>query len=97
MAVARFAPLARTDLWDIRAYIAAGNPEAARQTIGKIKHACLSLATQPFLGRVRNELLPDLRSFPVGSYVIFYDVVADGVEIVRVLHGARDLPGIFGS
>jgi len=36
-----------------------------------------------------------LRSFPVGSYVIFYRPMENGVEIVRVLHGARDLPPLF--
>lgn len=47
------------------------------------------------MGRLRDELTEGLRSFPVGRYVIFYRIVQDGVEIVRVLHGARDLDSIF--
>ena len=37
----------------------------------------------------------NLRSFPFGRYVIFYLALPGGIEIVRVLHGARDLDAIF--
>jgi toxin ParE1/3/4 len=47
------------------------------------------------MGRSRPELAPNLRSFPVGQYVIFYLPLAKGVEIVRVLHGARDFESIL--
>jgi toxin ParE1/3/4 len=47
------------------------------------------------LGRTREELAPELRSFPFGRYVIFYEVIPDGMAIVRVLHGARDLGRLF--
>jgi toxin ParE1/3/4 len=40
-------------------------------------------------------LSPRLRSFPVKNYVIFYRPLEDGIEIVRVLHGAQDLPPLF--
>jgi toxin ParE1/3/4 len=43
------------------------------------------------MGRARPELRPDLRSFPCGAYLILYRAVDDGVEIVRVVHGARNL------
>jgi len=43
------------------------------------------------MGRTRDELVPGLRSLPFGRYVIFYRALDDGSEIVRVLHGARDL------
>jgi len=60
--------------------------------IATIKRAELDLlATQPLMGRVRDELLVGLRSFPFGRYVIFYMVVEDGVDVVRVLHSRRDL------
>lgn len=56
-----------------------------------------TLAAQPDRGRKRDELGEDLRSFAVGRYIIFYRPLPDGVEIVRVLHGARDLDVIFHS
>jgi toxin ParE1/3/4 len=47
------------------------------------------------MGAVRDELIPNLRSFPVGNYLIFYKPLPDGIEVLRVLHGARDLPPFF--
>jgi toxin ParE1/3/4 len=45
----------------------------------------------PLIGRARPELAADLRSFPVGNYVLFYRPIADGVELVRALSGHRDI------
>ncbi len=49
----------------------------------------------PYMGRQREELAARLRSFPVGSYVIFYRPIDDGIEVARILHGARDFPPLF--
>lgn len=53
------------------------------------------LAQQPELGRMRNELMADLRSFPFERYVIFYLAASNGIEVARVLHGARDIEAQF--
>ena len=53
------------------------------------------LARMPGLGRVRHDLLIQMRSFPVGRYIIFYQATTDGIEVLRVLHGSRDVPGAF--
>jgi toxin ParE1/3/4 len=53
------------------------------------------LATFPASGRRRDELRPGVRSFPVGSYVVFYRQVSDKIEILRVLHGSRDIDAAF--
>jgi toxin ParE1/3/4 len=42
-------------------------------------------------GRERPDLRQDLRSFPVGSYLIFYVPLADGIEVIRVMHGRQDV------
>jgi plasmid stabilization system protein ParE len=47
------------------------------------------------LGRARLELAPNLRSLLVGDYVMFYRPIDDGIEVVRVLHGARDIDAMF--
>jgi toxin ParE1/3/4 len=49
----------------------------------------------PGLGRNRPDLAEDLKSFPTGNHVIFYRVVDGGIQILRVLHGARDIKKIF--
>jgi toxin ParE1/3/4 len=45
----------------------------------------------PASGRLRDELRPGVRSFPVGSYVVFYRAVAGTIEVLRVLHESRDI------
>ena len=50
---------------------------------------------KPGIGRARPELRPDLRSFAVGRYVIFYRATREGIEVVRVIHGMRDIDRIF--
>lgn len=49
----------------------------------------------PESGRKRPDLAPDLRSLPVGNQVIFYRPIPDGIQVIRVLHGARDIPAVF--
>ena len=56
-----------------------------------------TLSTAPFAGRTRDEFGLGLRSFPVESYIAFYRVRDEVVEIVRIIHGARDLGAIFGN
>jgi toxin ParE1/3/4 len=49
------------------------------------------------MGRARDELSPSLRSFPFGRYVIFYEPVEGGIDVVRLLHSARDVHAQFGE
>lgn len=50
------------------------------------------------LGRLRSELLiADLRSFVVGSYVLFYVPGDSGICVIRVLHSRRDVPSALAS
>jgi toxin ParE1/3/4 len=55
---------------------------------------CTLLAKNPCLGSARPDLAPDLRYFPVGSYLILYRETSDGVEIVSILQGARRLENL---
>lgn len=95
MARLRISRDARFDLDGIWLDIAADNVQAADRLIDAILHQYSQLARHPYLGRLRKELRRDLRSWAMGSYVIFYIATGDLVEIVRVLHGARDLPPLF--
>jgi toxin ParE1/3/4 len=47
------------------------------------------------MGRKNYELLPNFRSLVYGKYIIFYFPMSDGINVVRVLHGARDMVSIF--
>jgi toxin ParE1/3/4 len=89
-------PGALADIADIWRHIAADSGDArADAFLGTIDDKVSLLAAHPRLGRARPELGSDLRSFAVAPYIIFYRALSDGVAIVRVLHGARDLEELF--
>ncbi len=85
---------AEEDLIEIWIYIAADNPGAADRLLDRIDLTCKRLADMPGLGPARPDIAPGLRYFTVGAYVILYREVPEGVEIVRVSHGARHLPDL---
>ena len=89
------APLAYQDLQAIWDFVAVRDADAARRLAQSITDKFKFLLAFPETGRLRHELLLELRSFPVGRYIIFYQQTAEGVEILRVLHGSRDVPGAF--
>ena len=91
----RVSDAARSDLDEIWLYIARDNPEAANKFIRSLVSRFPMLAFTPEIGRERKELSPHLRSFAIGNYVIFYRPMENGVEVARVLHGARDFPPLF--
>ena len=70
---------------------------AADRWVDQIDEKLLLLASQPMMGRAREELESGLRSFPFGRYVVFYMPIDGGIDIVRVLHGARDIDAAFGD
>ena len=80
------------DIWD---YIAHDNPAAASKLLRTIGAKFEMLLKNPLMGQDRSELAPQIRSFSVGNYVIYYRPFSNGIEIMRVLHGARDVDGIF--
>lgn len=86
---------ARADLIEIWRYIAADDPIAARRLLERVAAVARLLAERPGLGRARAELAPGLRSFPVGAYVLFYRATPQGIRLIRVLHGARNLRRFF--
>jgi len=88
-------PRARTDLGEIWAWVAQDSVERADAQLRRIAAVCERLADEPLMGRDRSALLPRLRSFPVGSWVVYYRPSTEGIEIIRVLHGAREVSRSF--
>ena len=94
----RVAPEAESDLDDIWLYVARASSsiEIADRLIDSITTRFFLLARNPLLGRARDQdLRSGLRSFPVRDYLILYRTEADGVLILRVLHGSRDLQALL--
>jgi toxin ParE1/3/4 len=81
---------ARADLDDVYHFIAKENRSAALRLMETFKEKFRLLSRHPLLGELREELAPDLRSFSVGNYIVFYRAVRGGIAIARVIHGARD-------
>ncbi|QLG96644.1 type II toxin-antitoxin system RelE/ParE family toxin (plasmid) [Pseudomonas yamanorum] len=86
---------AESDLERIGDYIAQDNPQRALSFIIELRDKCLSLADmhQAF------PLVPcyGIRRRVHGNYAIFYQVEADRVLVVHVLHGSMDYPKIFSD
>ncbi|OCQ91686.1 plasmid stabilization protein [Oscillatoriales cyanobacterium USR001] len=95
MAIAIKRPLAELDLLDIWEFIADDSPERADEFLDKIEGKLQTLARNPDLGKKRNELLEGLQSFPIGNYLVFYREIGNGIDVIRVLRGSRDLEEIF--
>ncbi len=91
MPVVRRRDEARDQLDDIWLYIARDNDKAADRLLDQIEAALFDLASRPMMGRPRPEFGAELRSFVVGSYVLFYRPVADGILLIAVIHGSRDI------
>lgn len=81
---------AERDLTDIWLYIAEDNMEAADTFVDRVHSVFKKLADVPAMGRIRPELGVRVRSFGTGSYTILYLPVEGGIEVLRVVHGARD-------
>ena len=90
-------PAAEDDLLEIWVGLAANNVSAAERLMDDLDAATQILATQPLIGKARREFGPGIRSFPVRDYVIVYRPIKGGVELVRVVHGARDLERLLSS
>ncbi|MFY9978854.1 MAG: type II toxin-antitoxin system RelE/ParE family toxin [Candidatus Sulfotelmatobacter sp.] len=88
-------PKALQDLAKIWAYIGEDSPRQADIFAAALDREIRGLARRPLTGVARPKLFADLRSLPFGRYIIFYVPRKRGIEVVRVLHGARDLKPLF--
>jgi toxin ParE1/3/4 len=90
----RLSALARADLDDIAEYFAQHNPGAGERLLGEIRARLKFLTAQPRIGAPRDELRPGLRCFVVGKYVIYYLIQQKVIEVLRIIHGSRDINAI---
>jgi plasmid stabilization system protein ParE len=89
----RLTQAAKEDLFDIWIFIASDNVAAADRLENEILEACQRLANKPDIGHFRRDLTAKpVRFFSVrNNYLIVYDPASEPLEIIRFLHGARDV------
>ena len=95
----RLTPDAADDLFDIWSFIARNSPDSADRVEESILSACEQLTKNPLIGTVRADLtaLP-VRFWAVPSfrnYLVVYDPAVQPLQIIRILHGARDVPSVL--
>jgi len=84
-------PLARRDVGDIRDYIARDDVAAAERVVDALEAAIGTLSENPALGHLREDLADRRHRFwLVYSYLIVYRFETKPLQIIRVLHAARD-------
>lgn len=96
-----FNPVALEDLEEIAGYIASDNPVASEDVREDILDTAENLGHQPGLGirpRFSSQRFAGIRFLPASqypNYLLFYRELPNEVEVLRILHGARNLPPLF--
>jgi toxin ParE1/3/4 len=86
---------AKADMSAIADYISVDNPLAAERWLDEINQTLALLAEYPHIGEQVDHLAPGIRRFCVGNYLLFYRPLHDGIELRRILHGARRIEDLF--
>lgn len=84
------------DLDEIWSYIAQDSVEAADRWVAKLLDACESLTRNPHVGHAHADITDKAVLFwPVGAYLIVYRALNEGIEIVALTQGSRDIPSFL--
>lgn len=88
-------PAAENDLIDIWLVIAEHSPRAADHFLNAIAERILQLAAFPESGPRRPDVGADTRALTIGDYLVLYRLAEGRIEIVRIVHDARDVSTLF--
>ncbi|MBD2665725.1 type II toxin-antitoxin system RelE/ParE family toxin [Richelia sinica] len=90
-----FSELAVKDINEICEFIGQTDIKAASNLFDDIRQKCKLVAGFPNMGKDYSWITSNLCGFIVNNYIIFYYPCEDGIEIVRVVYGKRDLTNLF--
>ena len=97
-------PAAERDIEEQAEYLALHSGVAMALRFYRVMEESFQLlANRPKIGKLieaRSRLLAGTRWFPLKSFpkhLVFYRPVEDGIEIIRLLHGARDIESLLES
>ena len=85
------------DLFQIHEWLERISEQVAKRTILQIDSECRKIAEMPGIGTRCDHIRAGMRKWIFRKYLIFYEVKAEGVLVVRILHGRRDLRTAFPS
>ena len=97
MATVTISNRAKNEIKSVIFNITQENPPAATKFLKSLVDKLDTLALLPRIGVERSEYGEGVSTFPFGNYIIFYQPTDSGVDIIRFLHGARNLPYVFRS
>jgi toxin ParE1/3/4 len=84
-------PRAQADIDEIWDYTAdRWNDDQAERYTKDLRRAIETIARNPRKGRPCDQIRPGYRKFSIGAHVVFFRVVAHGIEVIRVLHQRMD-------
>jgi toxin ParE1/3/4 len=90
---------ALADLDEIGDFLSSRRSSAANHVLDELKSTFRSLAANPEIGAIRNDLHLGLRMFvpakPANNYVVFFSFIPNGVLITDVIHAARNWTAMF--
>jgi toxin ParE1/3/4 len=89
--------LASRDLIEIADYFAETNVEVGERFFREFNSKCQQLVSFPRSGKSYGAIRSDLRGLSLEGYIIFYRILDDGIEILRVVSGRRNLPSLFSD
>ncbi len=95
---ANWSPESLADLdaiWDY--YVQVAGPATAEKLVREIAALVQSIEEHPMIGRTRDEVREGLRSLAASPHVVFYRLIDETTEIVRVLDGRQDIEDIFSE
>ena len=90
-----FAPAVRLELLQIGEAIEADSPSRAASFVRELEDKARSIALNPKIYRLRHDVAPGIRLATYASYIILFRLSASKIEILHIVHGARDLKRLF--
>ena len=97
MTLVKYSTDAQSDFVDIAGYIALDSENQAIAFVERLRNTADRIALSPRIYRQRDDIAPGLRAAPVGNYLLLFRIIAGGIEVVRAVHGGRDLNRLFES
>jgi toxin ParE1/3/4 len=89
--------LASQDLNEIADRFTETNLKAGEQFFSDFNRKCKQLVAFPNSGKSYAEIRSDLRGLSLDGYILFYRILEDGIEILRVVSGRRNFPSLFSD